>query len=110
MSRDPKFSEIKEEVQTTIDEILKKKFEGKEDLEPEEGNKLTKELDEEIIKELNEKFKGFKFITNVNVFKAVGGLNFSAMCAFNPDSDGSLTVKYSNENYNAFVGLFAFAN
>ena len=31
MSRDPKFSEIKDEVSSSINDILKKKFEGKEE-------------------------------------------------------------------------------
>ena len=29
--------------------------------------------------------------------------------SYNPNNDGSLTVKYGNENFNAFVGLFAFS-
>ena len=40
MSRDPKFSEIKDEVISSVNEQLKKKFEGKEDLEQREGRKI----------------------------------------------------------------------
>ena len=110
MSRDPKFSEIKDEVISSVNEQLKKKFEGKEDLEQGEGRKISNELGEEIIKELQEKYKGFKFITNVNIFKADGGINLIGMCSYNPESDGSTTVKFGNENYNVLVGIFAFAN
>ena len=110
MSRDPKFSEIKDEVISSVNEQLKKKFEGKEDLEQGEGRKISNELGDEIIKELQEKFKGFKFIINVNIFKADGGINFTGMCSYNPDNDGTTTVKFGNENYNVFVGIFAFAN
>ena len=107
--QDPKFSEIKEEVQSTIEEILKNNLEGK-DLESGEGQKLTNQINDEVMKELQEKYKGFKFIINVNIFKADGGINFTGMCSYNPENDGTTTVKYGNENYNAFVGIFAFAN
>jgi hypothetical protein len=106
--QDPKFSEIKEEVQSTIDEILKRNLDGK-DLESGEGQKLTNQINDEVMKELQEKYKGFKFIINVNIFKNDGGINFSGIASYNPNNDGSLTVKYGNENFNAFVGLFAFS-
>ena len=88
----PKFSEIKEEVQSSIEEILKKYFEGKKF---EEGGikKLINEISNEIMKELQEKYKGFKFIVNVNIYKNDGGINFSGIASYNPNNDGSLTVE-----------------
>ncbi len=106
--QEPKFSEIKEEVQSSIEEILKKYLEGKE-LEEGGTKKLINEISDEIMKELQEKYKGFKFIVNVNIFKNDGGINFSGIASYNPNNDGSLTVKYGNENFNSFVGLFAIS-
>ena len=88
----PKFSEIKEEVQSSIEEILKNFFEGKE-LEEGGIKKLINEISNEIMKELQEKYKGFKFIVNVNIFKNDGGINFSGIASYNPNNDGSLIVE-----------------
>ena len=88
----PKFSEIKEEVQSTIEEILKNNLEGK-DLESGEGQKLTNQINDEVMKELQEKYKGFKFIINVNIFKNDGGINFSGIASYNHNNDCSLTVE-----------------
>ncbi len=69
MSNQVKFSEIKEEVDNSINKILKKNFEEKEDIDSSEIQETTNKLNEEISKDLQGQFKGFKFIIHSNIFK-----------------------------------------
>ena len=36
-------------------------------------------------------------------------MNFSSTCLWNPNQDGSVTVKYENDKMHAFVCLFGLA-
>ena len=108
MSNQVKFSEIKEEVDNSINKILLKNFEEKEDIDTSEIQETINKLNEEISKDLQGQFKGFKFIIHSNIFKKSGAINLSAMCCYDPENDGTTNVKFENDNYNVFVGIFAF--
>ena len=108
MSNQVKFSEIKKEVDNSINKILLKNFEEKKDIDSSEIRETTDKLNEEIIKDLQGQFKGFKFIIHSNIFKKSGAINLSAKCCCDPENDGTTNVKFENDNYNVFVAIFAF--
>ena len=108
MSNQVKFSEIKKEVDNSINKILLKYFEEKKDIDSSEIRETTDKLNEEIIKDLQGQFKGFKFIIHSNIFKKSGALNLSAKCCCDTENDGTTNVKFENDNYNVFVAIFAF--
>ena len=41
--------------------------------------------------------------------KGYASMNFSSTCLWNPNQDGSVTVKYENDKMHAFVCLFGLA-
>ena len=108
MSNQVKFSEIKEEVDNSINKILLKNFEEKEDIDTSEIQETINKLNEEISKDLQAQFKEFNFIIHSNIFKKSGAINLSAMCCYDPENDGTTNVKFENDNYNVFVAIFAF--
>ena len=53
---------------------------------------------------------GFKFVCTCTIFqKGYASMNFSSTCLWNPNQDGSVTVKYENDKMHAFVCLFGLA-
>ena len=85
-----------------------KNFEEKEDIDTSEIQETINKLNEEISKDLQAQFKEFNFIIHSNIFKKSGAINLSAMCCYDPENDGTTNVKFENDNYNVFVGIFAF--
>ena len=70
-------------------------------------DELTAMVDDIIRQFLNE---GFKFVCTCTIFqKGYASMNFSSTCLWNPNQDGSVTVKYENDKMHAFVCLFGLA-
>ena len=103
------FSVIKDElydmVYSIIDCFLNGKFY--------EENKVQywcNDISEEIIKALHQQQRGFKFICNTTIFqKEDFFLHYSSTCLWNPNTDGSITVRYENDEFYCFVSLFGIA-
>ena len=67
-------------------------------------------ISDEIIKALHQQQRGFKFVCTCTIFqKGYASMNFSSTCLWNPNQDGSVTVKYENDKMHAFVCLFGLA-
>ena len=71
---------------------------------------LCNGISDEIIKALHQQQRGFKFVCTCTIFqKGYASMNFSSTCLWNPNQDGSVTVKYENDKMHAFVCLFGLA-
>ena len=103
------FSSIKDELQATCDKIISQHLEGKT-YNQKEAQTWTNSISDEVIKTLHSQQRGFKFICNGTIFqKGDASLHFSSTCLWNPNSDGSITVKYENETMHCFICLFGVA-
>ena len=108
MSKEAKFSTIKDDAGAIINDIIHKKLYGKT-YDQKESKQYCNEIVEEVLKELSEKFKGLKFMTDVTIVqKGDGALHFSSSSCWNPETDGSTLVKFENDYFHAFVGLYGF--
>lgn len=109
MSTELQFSSIKDELTTMCDGIIRKFLDGKS-YNQKEAQSWTNAISDEIIKTLHSQQRGFKFICNGTIFqKGDASLHFSSTCLWNPNTDGSITVKYENEQMHCFVCLFGIA-
>lgn len=109
MSTELKFADHKSEITDKINPIIKKHLDGKA-YNQKEAQAWTNTISDEIIKELHAEQKGFKYICNATIFqKGDASLHFSSTCLWNPNTDGSVTVKFETENMHCFVCLFAIA-
>ena len=109
MSTELQFSSIKDELTTMCDGIIRKFLDGKS-YNQKEAQSWTNAISDEIIKTLHSQQRGFKFICNRTIFqKGDASLHFSSTCLWNPNTDGSSTVKYENEQMHCFVCLFGIA-
>lgn len=103
------FSSIKDELNTVCDKIIKSHLDGKT-YSQKDAQSWTNTISDEIIKTLHSLQKGFKFICNGTIFqKGDASLHFSSTCLWNPNTDGSITVKYENETMHCFICLFGVA-
>ncbi|MCQ2821055.1 MAG: dynein light chain Tctex-type family protein [archaeon] len=109
MSQELKFSDYKDEIQKKVDPIIKKYLDGKA-YNQKDAQGWTNSISDEVIKTLHADQKGFKYICNATIFqKGDASLHFSSTCLWNPNTDGSITVKFETENMHCFVCLFAIA-
>jgi dynein light chain Tctex-type 1 len=103
------FSNFKDELQGVCDQIIRKHLEGKA-YNQKEAQLWTNMVSDDIIKTLHSQQRGFKFICNGTIFqKGDSSLHFSSTCLWNPNSDGSVTVKWENETMHCFICLFGIA-
>jgi len=103
------FSSIKDELNSVCDKIIKSHLDSKT-YNQKEAQTWTNSISDEIIKTLHSQQRGFKFICNGTIFqKGEASLHFSSTCLWNPNSDGSITVKYENESMHCFICLFGVA-
>ena len=103
------FSAIKDEVHKTVEDIIRKNLEGKT-YNQKEAQNWTNNISDEVIKTLHSQQRGFKFICNGTIFqKGDASLHFSSTCLWNPNSDGSTTIKWENEFMHCFICLFGVA-
>jgi dynein light chain Tctex-type 1 len=103
------FSSIKDELHSTCEKIISNHLEGKT-YNQKEAQTWTNSISDEVIKTLHSQQRGFKFICNGTIFqKGDASLHFSSTCLWNPNSDGSITVKYENETMHCFICLFGVA-
>ena len=71
-------------------------------------DELTAMVDDII--SLHQQQRGFKFVCTCTIFqKGYSSMNFSSTCLWNPNNDGSVTVKYENDKLHCFVCLFGCA-
>ena len=109
MATELQFSAIKDELQETVDQIIKKYLDGKT-YDQKDAQSWCNQISDEIIKTLHSQQRGFKFICNGTIFqKGDASLHFSSTCLWNPNTDGSITVKYENDQMHCFVCLFGIA-
>jgi len=103
------FSSIKNELNDTVEGVIKKHLEGK-NYNQKEAQAWTNTITDDVIKTLHSQQKGLKFIANGTIFqKGDASLHFSSTCLWNPTSDGSITVKWENEQMHCFICLFGIA-
>jgi hypothetical protein len=103
------FSTIKDELHRVVEDIIKKNLEGKT-YNQKEAQTWTNTISDEVIKTLHSQQRGFKFICNGTIFqKGDASLHFSSTCLWNPNSDGSITVKWENDQMHCFICLFGIA-
>jgi len=103
------FSTIKSELNETVEGIIKKHLEGKS-YNQKEAQAWTNLISDDVIKTLHSQQRGFKFIANGTIFqKGDASLHFSSTCLWNPNSDGSITVKWENDQMHCFICLFGIA-
>jgi dynein light chain Tctex-type 1 len=109
MSTELQFSAIKDELTTLCDGIIKKYLDGK-NYDQKDAQSWCNQISDEIIKTLHSQQRGFKFICNGTIFqKGDASLHFSSTCLWNPNTDGSITVKYENDTMHCFICLFGIA-
>jgi dynein light chain Tctex-type 1 len=103
------FSAIKDELSAVCDKIISKHLEGKA-YNQKEAQTWTNTISDDVIKTLHSQQRGFKFICNGTIFqKGDSSLHFSSTCLWNPNSDGSITVKWENDSLHCFICLFGIA-
>ena len=109
MSNELQFASSKEELNNIVKEIIYKHLEGQQ-YSQKDAQGWTNAITDEVIKTLHSQQRGFKFICNGTIFqKGDASLHFSSTCLWNPNTDGSITVKYENEQMHCFVCLFGIA-
>ena len=109
MSTELQFAIIKDELTSMVDQIIKRYLDGK-NYDQKEAQSWTNQISDEIIKQLHAQQRGFKFVCNSTIFqKGDASLHFSSTCLWNPNTDGSITVKYENDKLHCFVCLFGIA-
>ena len=109
MATELQFSAIKDELQETVDQIIKKYLDGKT-YDQKDAQSWCNQISDEVIKTLHSQQRGFKFICNGTIFqKGDASLHFSSTCLWNPNTDGSITVKYENDQMHCFICLFGIA-
>ena len=109
MSQELKFSDFKDEITQKCDPIVKKYLQDKPYSQKDAQN-WANSISDEVIKTLHSEQKGFKYICNSTIFqKGDASLHFSSTCLWNPNTDGSITIKFETDTLHCFVCLFAIA-
>ena len=109
MSTELQFNNIKDELQQIVDGIVKRSLQYKT-YNQKEAQGWCNAICDEIIKTLHSQQRGFKFICNGTIFqKGDASLHYSSTCLWNPNTDGSITVKYENDQMHCFIVLFGIA-
>ena len=104
---EPKFVDIKEEIENITNTILKKFFQKKTEYIEKEAQGWSKALVEEITKKLSSTFKeGYKFITNATIVEKEAGLHYESSAFWNSNTDGTVEAFYENEEIYAYVNVF----
>ena len=103
------FSAIKDDLNKICDGIIRKHLDSKT-YNQKEAQTWTNTISDEVIKTLHGQQRGFKFICNCTIFqKGDSSLHFSSTCLWNPNNDGSITVKYENDQMHCFICLFGIS-
>lgn len=109
MTTELQFQPIKEEMESLCKGIIEKYLQGKV-YNQKEAQGWTNAISDEIIKTLHSQQRGFKFICNGTIFqKGDASLHFSSTCLWNPNTDGSITAKWDNDQMHCFICLFGIA-
>ena len=109
MTTELQFAAIKDELTQMVDEIIRTYLNDK-NYDQKEAQGWTNQISDEVIKQLHSQQRGFKFVCNSTIFqKGDASLHFSSTCLWNPNTDGSITVKYENDQLHCFVCLFGIA-
>ena len=90
-SSELQFAVIKDELTAMVDDIIRQ-FLNDKVYEKDQAQNWCNGISDEIIKALHQQQRGFK-----------------STCLWNPNQDGSVTVKYENDKMHAFVCLFGLA-
>ena len=104
-SSELQFAVIKDELTAMVDDIIRQ-FLNDKIYEKDQAQNWCNGISDEIIKALHQQQRGFKFVCTCTIFqKGYASMNFSSTCLWNPNQDGSVTVKYENDKMHAFVCL-----
>ena len=93
MTTELQFAVIKDELTAMVDDIIRQ-FLNDKDYDQNQAQSWCNGISDEIIKALQ---------------KGDASLHFSSTCLWNPNTDGSITVKYENDKLHCFVCLFGIA-
>ena len=97
MTTELQFAVIKDELTAMVDDIIRQ-FLNDKDYDQNQAQSWCNGISDEIIKALHQQQRGFKFVCNSTIFqKGDASLHFSSTCLWNPNTDGSITVKYEND-------------
>lgn len=103
------FNLIKQELSDICSATISKHL-AQKNYNQKEAQTWTNTITDEIIKNLHGQQRGFKFICNGTIFqKGDASLHFSSTCLWNPNTDGSITVKWENDQMHCFICLFGIA-
>ena len=109
MTTELQFAVIKDELTAMVDDIIRQ-FLNDKDYDQKEAQSWCHAISDEVIKDLHQQQRGLKLICNSTIFqKGDASLHFSSTCLWNPNTDGSITVKYENDKLHCFVCLFGIA-
>ena len=109
MTTELQFAVIKDELTAMVDDIIRQ-FLNDKDYDQNQAQSWCNGISDEIIKALHQQQRGFKFVCNrKKKKKGDASLHFSSTCLWNPNTDGSITVKYENDKLHCFVCLFGIA-
>ena len=103
------FASIKDKLIEICDEVLPKFCDEKllNQLKPEDK---INEICNEIIKEVYMKYNGFKMVcTGYIVQKGIAPFFFDSNCLSDQKTDGIITSKYENNEFNCLICLFVLS-
>ena len=68
-------------------------------------------MDRQVIEKVSSVNKNFKYIVNVAlVAKGGGGFDMGGLSFYNPEMDGSLSLKWESSHLTCIVSLYGIAN
>ena len=103
------FADMKETIQTRIDEIIHREFD-KKPYDSKQAQKWCNDTSEQIIKVLQEINKDHKFTANMIILqKGDSGFHMSASCFWDSKNDGNHSKKYPFDDYYVIINVFGFA-
>jgi dynein light chain Tctex-type 1 len=109
MTTELQFAVIKDELTAMVDDIIRQ-FLNDKDYDKTQAQSWCNAISDEIIKALHQQQRGFKFVCISTILqKGYSSMNFSSTCLWNPNNDGSVTVKYENDKLHCFVCLFGLS-
>ena len=113
-SSELQFAVIKDELTAMVDDIIRQ-FLNDKIYEKDQAQNWCNGISDEIIKALHQQQRGFKFVCTCTIFqKGYASMNFSSTCLWNPNQDGSVTVKYKfilyTEIYQKIATIFGNEN
>ena len=110
MSTKLRFAKIKKELTSLVNNIIRQ-FLNDKDYDREVAQSQCDGINAEIIEDLRQQQKGFKFTIHTTISKkGESSFHFSNSFLWNKKTDGSIFVKYENATLKCFVSLYGIAS